>query len=537
MTVKFLGLSGQASRDRVGPQLRFLGGLGLLLLVVLGCSTTLVGCKNHSLDEITANIRTAIGISDQGLNQLGIVAQGTICQAGDSGDYRLAFELPGSVPPVSAREEADLRLGYEIVLRGSEAWISSWSGETRGLILGELEHFRIRMGFLSGLWLAPGSGFELAKKSESMAEVKLTLKIPDGRRVATVTVDKDSWLPSSLSIPTNAGMSTWVLSDYRPALGLTLAHRILKDWQGPEDSVTLSSFSRLEASSTASMFELAPSDLKDFRFDSGLPPSVEIRLADSGHVLVRPIIDGREVGWFILDTGADCHLISPQAADALGLQPFGQILATGTGGSTIVGLRQAREMRVGPLTLEDPVFVAIDLRDVIQGVAGVVGYPLFRRSLVELNSGGAPARLFPAGSYPREVDVWHKLVLARNKLFLKGQFPGGHEGLFMLDTGARRGLTFHTPAVRELRLLEGRKTWKIRGSRGVGGRTPMREGALAWFDLGGVRFNGPNAAFALTEQGAHADPYAMGAVGMGFLKHCQIIFDVPESKIAFFVAD
>ncbi|MCP4661560.1 MAG: hypothetical protein GY856_39675 [bacterium] len=366
--------------------------------------------------------------------------------------------------------------------------------------------------------------------------MKLILKIPGGRRAATVTVDTGSWLPRSLSYPTNAGKTTWLLSDYRPAVGLTLPHRIYRDWQGPEDSITLSSISLSDAGS-ASLFELPPSDLHDHRFDRELPPEVEIRLGDFGHVLVRPVIDGREIGWFILDTGADCHLISPRAADALGLQAFAQVLATGTAGSIFVGLRRAREMRVGPLTLDDPVFAAIDLKDVIPGVAGVVGYPLFRRSIVELNPGGAPARLFPPGSYPREVDDWHELVVARLKLFLRGRFAGGHEGLFMLDTGARRGLTFNTPSVRELRLLDGRKTWKTRSARGVGGRTPMREGALAWFELGGVRFNEPIVAFALAQQGGRADPYSMGSVGMGFLKYCQVVFNVPESKVAFLVAE
>ncbi len=512
---------------------RLVSGLRLLLVVAAGLSAA--GCYEHPLDEILAHVRTAVGVADRGLETPGIEARGTICQAGECGDYRLVFELPSSVPPGSVREEADLRLGHVVVLRGSEAWISDWSEGTRRLLLGELEQQRLRLGFLSGLWLTPDSGFEVAKHSESATQVQLILEIPGGRRAATVTVDTGSWLPRSLSYPTNAGEITWVLSDYRPAAGLRLAHRIDRDWQGPEDSVTLSSISSAEAS-PASLFELPPPDLQDYRFDRELPPEVGIRLGDYGHVLIRPVIDGREIGWFILDTGADCHVISPRAADALGLQAFAQVLATGTSGSILVGLRQAREMRVGPLTLDDPVFAVIDLSDVIPGVAGVVGYPLFRRSVVELNPGGAPARLFPPGSYPREVDDWHEVVLARRKLFLRGRFAGGHEGLFMLDTGARRGLIFTARFVRELRLLDGRKTWKTRSARGVGGRTPMREGALGWFELGGVRFHEPIVAFALGQEGGHADPYSMGSVGMGFLKHCQVVFNVPESKVAFFAA-
>jgi hypothetical protein len=190
-------------------------------------------------------------------------------------------------------------------------------------------------------------------------------------------------------------------------------------------------------------------------------------------------------------------------------------------------------MRLGPVTLDDPIFAAIDLSDIIPGVEGVVGYPLFLRSVVELNPGGAPARLFPPGDYPRQIEQWSELVLAGRKLFLECRFPENHRGLFMLDTGARRGLVFNPSAVQRLRLLESRKTWGSGSARGVGGQTPMRDGELAWFYLAEVRFDQPVVSFA---QGTHSDPYSLGTVGMGFFKYLQVVFNVPESKIALVVA-
>lgn len=41
--------------------------------------------------------------------------------------------------------------------------------------------------------------------------------------------------------------------------------------------------------------------------------------------LVKPRLNGREVGYFILDTGASGFVLDSQAADALGLDAFGEL--------------------------------------------------------------------------------------------------------------------------------------------------------------------------------------------------------------------
>lgn len=49
----------------------------------------------------------------------------------------------------------------------------------------------------------------------------------------------------------------------------------------------------------------------------------------SGHVLVKPSINGQEVGLFILDTGASCFVIEPAVAERLHLPGFGGLHVTG----------------------------------------------------------------------------------------------------------------------------------------------------------------------------------------------------------------
>eukprot|EP00894_Picocystis_sp_ML_P000985 jgi/Pico_ML_1/51502/g2525.t1 len=56
----------------------------------------------------------------------------------------------------------------------------------------------------------------------------------------------------------------------------------------------------------------------------------------SGHVLVKPKIDGKEVGLFILDTGASGFVVEPSTADKLGMTSFGELFVAGVGGKEYI---------------------------------------------------------------------------------------------------------------------------------------------------------------------------------------------------------
>jgi hypothetical protein len=184
------------------------------------------------------------------------------------------------------------------------------------------------------------------------------------------------------------------------------------------------------------------------------------------------------------------------------------------------------------MTMNNPVLAAIDLSGIIPGIEGIIGYPLFRRSIVEIRPDGGSVRISPPGVYPEELS-WTRLLIAQHKAFVVCRFEGDREGLFCLDTGHRGAATFHTPAVKKLGLLTGRRTWKGSGSGGVGGIPSKRSGVLDWFEIGGVRFIRPTVDFAQATRGGFCNPYAMGHVGMRVLSHFRLVIDYREEKIAF----
>ncbi|MCP4573720.1 MAG: hypothetical protein GY838_15280 [bacterium] len=503
-------------------------------LAVVACCC-LTACSNTPLstERTLARIRQAVGITVSGSAGAGfpgvVEARGTIRRAGEEGSYRLVFDASGSI-----REEARLRLGFTVVLRDSQGWSLDSLGDSRKLLLGELEQTRLWLGILTNRWLDHDAGFETAVASASAGKVALTVGLSGGLRPATVIVDTLTWLPASFSYPTDAGLTTWRLEDYRAVAGRQLAHRAVRDWDGADQYLELDA-AVVFADVADSVFAVTRQQLTDHGFDPLLPPEVETRILDTGHVLVRPVIDGRESGWFILDTGADAHVISPRMADSLGLVAFGDYEATGTGGTVRIAMRQAARIRVGPLTMENPILAEIDLSGIIPGVEGIIGYPLFRRAVVEINPAGSglPVRVFPLGGYPEEVPVWHDLLLVGRHPFVVCGFEGENEGLFLLDTGHRLAATFSTRAVDQLGLLRKRKTWKASGSGGVGGQAKKRRGKIEWIEIGGVRFIGPTVDFSRAVHGGFSNPYREGTVGMGLLCRFRLVIDYANGRMAF----
>ena len=83
-----------------------------------------------------------------------------------------------------------------------------------------------------------------------------------------------------------------------------------------------------------------------------------------------------------------------------------------------------------------------------------------------------------------------------------------------------------------LKLLEGRET---RGTAqgGVGGMSAARAGKLAWFELGGHRFENPVVSFSLAKTGAFRDEHTLGNIGQAFLRPFRVVFWYQGRKIAF----
>jgi len=285
----------------------------------------------------------------------------------------------------------------------------------------------------------------------------------------------------------------------------------------------------------------------DTRFDPHASARVEAMKTVTGHILVRPEVDGNDLGWFVLDSGAGISIITSAAAESAGMSALGRTVAGGAGPRTVTGgFRQGRQFRLGPATIEGMLFLEMDLTMLTEAfgvpVVGAVGYDLLMRSVVLVDMQEPRVEIHdPADFRLEDIDGgpgrsgsggWQELILHQNHPHARGRFEGDREGIFRLDTGGgQAAVIFHAPAVVTLGLLVGREAQAIQIA-GAGGRVEARKAPIAWFEIGGKRFEPLDAIFTLPGSFALEDPYTEGTLGGGVLGAFTLVFDYARERIA-----
>jgi hypothetical protein len=284
-----------------------------------------------------------------------------------------------------------------------------------------------------------------------------------------------------------------------------------------------------------------PADPEDTDFAADVETSLEVKRVPSGHLIVAAQVNGRDVGSFIFDSGAGMTCVDKAVASELGLERMGDVDAMGAGGTQQAGFYRADSFRLGPMTIEHPLFVGIDLGPVGRmmniKLAGVCGYDVFRRATVLVDMAAPRIDLFPPGDFELSGAEWRELVIYGNHPCVTCSFDCGRptpaNGIFRLDTGAGLDtVTFHGPAVRKLNLLEGRKTSPTQLG-GVGGTSPAESGTIDFFELDTHRFERPRVQFSTASGGALNDEYTIGNIGGRFMEPFQVVFDYAKNRIAF----
>lgn len=272
-------------------------------------------------------------------------------------------------------------------------------------------------------------------------------------------------------------------------------------------------------------------------FDPALPALLEIKLAKTGHLLVRPSVNGHAPGWFIFDTGAGICVISKPHIDLFQLDSSGSIQAVGVGGASNQSLYKAKTLTLGPAKLTDHPIMTADLTFLKQfmgeEIYGIIGYGLLSSVIAEVDLSTPAISLHDPAIFtlPPERGSWQELILEARIPCVRARCET-HEGLFRLDTGADGHVTIHEPTIKKWNMLEGREV-KDAKLGGVGGFVAAKSGTLSTFHLGNVDHHEVPAMFALEAKGSFADAAKDGNIGTALLKHYVLILDYTQRRIAF----
>jgi hypothetical protein len=482
------------------------------------------------LASILASARKAIGTESFQKLEFMLEAKGKANALGVDGDYTLLFSNQGEF-----LERFSSALPSSSGFDGKTAWSTDWSGATRILELEDLEAQQTVVAIVTGQWLSNKSPLEFQSAEETDDHIVLKAKFRDGELAATILIDKSTHLVREFSRKSSAGDDVWKLSDYIEAFGIKLPGKIVNSHGGQTNTFTLSAIERAPTF-VRNPFEMIDGPIPHTQYDASATATVESRRAISGHLLIKPRVNGKYIGWFILDSGAGALCIDSGIADREGLNKVGAIPVVGVGGVVLSSMRTANSIQVGQVTWTNPVFVEIDLAQIGQmlgiELAGIVGYDLMARGIVEMDTQQNFVAVYEPKSYTLASGSWTKLHLDGKHPVVEARFEGDRKGLFRLDTGANNTLTFHTAWVERYDLLKDRQTVAT-ALGGVGGMTPARQGRIEWFELGGERFENPSVTFSQSKVGPLSDAYTVGNIGQGFLRPFKLVFDYPNRRMAF----
>ncbi|HQR07571.1 MAG TPA: retropepsin-like aspartic protease [Gemmatales bacterium] len=486
-------------------------------------------------DDVMQRVRQATQFSKEKIPDTGLQFTGEGTFAGLPAHYILLFNRNGHfVQTTNARITTGS--GFD----GTNVWIKDLGGEQRIQELADRNNTIVNGLFATSLWLDPGSGmrYTLEEGQPKDGIYLLHFKHHPTEITGSIQIDAKTWLPVQSTMKAEGQKVTNKWSGIMEFNGIKFpkTHHSLSGNDGVE-TYTIES---IQAAPTFVRSPYAPlvTPPSDVTFNDKLPAELEVMRAKTGHLLVKPKVNGKDVGWFIFDSGAGATCLDTRLIKELELEQFGEVPAIGVGGTVKTRFSKPDTISLGRATFKDPVVIGLDLA-FLSGpmgakIAGVIGYGVFHRCIVELDMEKNTIALFDPKTYDqsRVQNRWQKLYQTARVACVEAEFEG-HKGVFKLDTGAAGStVALHAPTVEKFKLLVGRETTET-SAGGVGGNVTAMSGKLKYFELGGHRTDDIEATFATTTKGAFNSADTLGNIGGDLLKPFKIVFDYQDKRIAF----
>jgi hypothetical protein len=416
-------------------------------------------------------------------------------------------------------------LGETYGFDGSKYWEADRSGAPRYL---DFEDQDVQQAFIlvqNNGWLNPPPGVTVTTQGDSV-HIRLASGLEE-----TLAIDPSTHLPTAATYTISPGQLTIKLSDWRPA----------GEWKIPfKTEITAGGLTDTFTADTAKEVPPGNYSLPDWTpnnvaFDAAISPDIPTKKLPSGHIIVHPLINGQDVGWFVLDSGADIMVIDPTIADNLHLPKVGELPLVGVGGVITEPFRTVGEMKLGPMTLKDTQFAELDLSMFKKAfgveVSGIVGFDMFRRSVVKVDLTKPSVAIFDPAHFSLREGAWTSAKFSTGNIAIQAKMEGERLAWYRIDTGANGTVQFHTPYVAREHLLQDRPVVEAQEA-GAGGTSEAKFGKIAWFELAGHRFESPDAVFSQATIGAFNDQYLAGNIGQEFLDPFTIYFDFGGSRVA-----
>lgn len=478
------------------------------------------------VDAVLDHVRSALSIQTNAPQTQEKLLTGKATSRGVPCTYTMRYENDGHFVQ---RMDGTLLAAYGF--DGNKAWHMDPSGVPQITNGDDREHDLVIASLLSDHWLRPGA-LSHAYLLGTDSDPKLLIQEWGTRMLETVTIDPQTWLPKEASFETHDGPTDIQFSDWKQAGQELVPFTTHINDNG--DNVVLNVESATAPDQAANAYSIPTALPNDYSYNASIAPEVECK-SIKGHLFVHPLVDGKDAGWFILDSCAEVMMIDTKTADSLGLEKVGASAITGIGGTILEPYRRAKEFQWGPARVDNIVFSELDAGFLTQAfglpVAGIVGGDVFKRFVVEIDVEKPRVALYNSSTYKLNNGAWQPITFFGGNPAVQGTFEGNRQGYFELDTGADAGIMVNTPFVKGWHLLDGQKLTDS-GNSGFGGGASAYAGEVDWLTYGGHRFTKVTASFSMADYGALANPDVIGVLGESMMTPFNMVFDFGHYRIA-----
>ena len=261
-------------------------------------------------------------------------------------------------------------------------------------------------------------------------------------------------------------------------------------------------------------------------------------ISSDNHVFVQVRINQSAPLWFVLDSGASDLIINTRVAEAIGLKFTGRGEAFGVGkGPVDVLVTEEAAVEVGQLCSfrKHLSALALDTFETYFGreVAGVIGYDLFSRFVVEIDYLHSSVTLqkvyFGAGqtlpiSFDGNLPVIDAVIKLPNREAVTGRF--------VVDTGAHLALALTTPFIERNKLrASATRTISDPWSPGLSGEAKLLLARAESLKLGTTTLDEPVIAFSQDREGSLASETFDGVIGGELLRRFKVVFDYAQRRL------
>lgn len=415
---------------------------------------------------------------------------------------------------------------------GKVAWEQDWNATVRTLHLEDKDNSDAIFAVVTPKWLGKDSPFEVTPKDTTMGDWNLQLKGSPWKGV--LRIDVTTHTPKMLTYKGADGDTVMKFTGSNRAGGFWMPTTITIEQAKQINTINIAGVKAVSLfPATAFTPPAMPADTTFAKPQS----KIEIKKLFSGHLAVHPLVDGKDVGWFIFDSGAGVTVIDRKTADGLKLPSIGELPLVGIGGVEKGAYRRMKTFTLGGVTVKNTLAADLNLSALGSALGlkltGIVGYDFISRVVVDLDLKAPAMTLFdPATHKLAESGTWQDAMIEGRTPVVECEYGDGKKGPFRIDTGANGTVVMFSPVVKRFKLMEGQKTTPS-ALGGVGGMVTVQMGKLSRFVVGGHTFDNPQAMFATSDKGSFADEYLHGNMGHEFLDVFRLVFDYRKSRIGF----